>query len=192
MIIISPVINLSLKSAVKLTVEENRNGRQGKREKEWNQVPARLLNARSATQRRGPGGAKRCVWHPRWLINRAASKLAPWRLRSYFLGNSWNIYTRRVAKTDRSSRTVQFVRTDYTRETTLKFLSVMIYTVTPAENCSRRMARFIPRGWPTFVRYYQFSWLIYRDENAINSPRVRERRVWELDLKYDTLLITFH
>lgn len=27
--------------------------------------------------RREPEGAKRCVWHPRWLINRAASKLAP-------------------------------------------------------------------------------------------------------------------
>lgn len=36
--------------------------------------------------------------HPRWLINRAASKLAPRRLRGYFLGNPWNIYAGRVAK----------------------------------------------------------------------------------------------
>jgi len=79
-----------------------------------NQVPVvSLLTARSATQRRGPEGAKRCVWHPRWLINRAASKLAPRQLRSYFLGNPWNIYTRRVAKTDRPSvRSNRSIRPD--------------------------------------------------------------------------------
>jgi len=33
----------------------------------------------------------------RWLINRAASKLAPRQLRGYFLGNPWDIYARRVA-----------------------------------------------------------------------------------------------
>lgn len=46
----------------------------------------------------GAPGAKRCVWHPRWLINRAASKLASRQLRSYFLSNPWNIYARRVAE----------------------------------------------------------------------------------------------
>lgn len=35
---------------------------------------------------RSSGGAKRCVWHPQWLINRAASKLAPRQLRGCFLG----------------------------------------------------------------------------------------------------------
>lgn len=60
-------------------------------------MPIRLLSTELATQRQGPGGAKRCVWHPRWLINRAASKLASRQLHSYFLSNPWNIYARRVA-----------------------------------------------------------------------------------------------
>lgn len=72
--------------------EKNRGG-----EEEWDQVPIRLLSTEMATQRHGPGGAKRCVWHPRWLINRAASKLASRQLHSYFLSNPRNIYARRVA-----------------------------------------------------------------------------------------------
>lgn len=158
-------------------------------------MPVRLLNVRSATQRRGPGGAKRCVWHPRWLINRAASKLAPQQLRSYFLGNSWNIYTRRVARPGRPSvRSNRSIRPDrlHSRNDSEILIGDDLHSHT-RRNCPRRMARFIPRGWPTFVRYYQFSWLIYGDENAINSPRMRERKregVWELDLKCDTLLIS--
>lgn len=90
--------------------KEKEREKAGEAHKKQNQVLVRLLSARSATQRQGPGGAKRCVWHPRWLINRAASKLAPRQLRGYFLGNPWNIYARRVAKTERpNDRPPQFV-----------------------------------------------------------------------------------
>lgn len=81
-------------------------GGEGEGEEGKGQVPVRLLSTELATQRQGPGGAKRCVWHPRWLINRAASKLASRQLHSYFLSNPSNIYARRVAP---SPATLRFV-----------------------------------------------------------------------------------
>jgi len=105
------------------TEQERKACREGKE----NQVPmVSLLTARSATQRRGPEGAKRCVWHPRWLINRAASKLVPRQLRSY-------LYPPRGKDRSPIRPFKPFDSSGQIRGTTLKFLSVMIYVVTPAE-----------------------------------------------------------
>lgn len=142
-------------------------------------MPVRLLNARSATQTRGPGGAKRCVWHPRWLINRAASKLAPRQLRSYFLGNPWNIYTRYGEDLPSIRPFKCSIRPDRFEERLWNSYRWWFTQSHPPKLPTPYGTIYSTRLTP-FARYYQPSWLIYGDEDVVKETK--------LDLKYDTLI----